>query len=134
MRNLYKLLMLAVVGLFFLGASCSSSEPQMNAGATGGSGGSGGSATGGMGSGGIGGNCQYPNYRSPGCGGNAVRMCDEGAGGAIACFKLACGCDGKITQGCVPTLSVPYAYALPDGVDAGYHAGDTCDPNSPPAK
>ncbi len=57
-------------------------------------------------------------------------MCDEGAGGAVYCSKLACGCDGKITQGCVPTLSVPYAYALPDGVDAGYHTGDSCDPNA----
>jgi hypothetical protein len=120
--------LVAALALGLTGACDNSSACCLVAG-TGGSG-TGGGGAGGTGRSGIGGDCQYPNYRSPGCGGNAVRICEEGAGGAIYCTKLACGCDGKITQGCVPNLSVPYAYALPDGVDAGYHAGDMCDPTA----
>ena len=119
MRNLCKLAILGVVGLF-LAVSCSGKDPL-----------TGPDGTGGM-SGGTGGDCRYPNYNSPGCGGNAVRTCDEGAGGRVYCTQLACGCDGKITRGCVPNLSVPYAYALPAGVDAGYQVGDTCDPSAAP--
>ena len=117
MRSVCKFAVLAAVGLF-LAVSCGSKEPLTGA-----------AGTGGM-SGGTGGVCEHPIYGSPGCGGNVTPRCGSSTGGAIYCAGFACGCDGKITQGCAPNFDVPYAYSVPGGVDAGHHFGDSCDPDA----
>ena len=136
-----------VLGLA-LGMSCSHSPSNPGDRGTGGEGGSAGTGvavggTGGSpsgGSGGLGGAgvCSSPHYFAPGC--DVVPRCPEGAGGA--CATQACGCNGRIINGCNNEYPEPYAYTIPirlplDGggystVDASYSpvdGGFSCDPN-----
>ena len=120
-------LFVAVLGLGF-GISCSSSPLGGDQGTGGGGdtggGGTGGGSGGGGGTGGAGG-CEYLHYLSPGCG--VAPTCLNGAGGA--CYSLACGCSGKIIQGCGDEFAEPYAYTVPVSFDGGGSAGMTCNPN-----
>lgn len=117
MKNLCKILIFGVVGLF-LGVSCGGSDSIKNPGGAGGTTGAGGAG------------CEYQHYFSPACGADAVPRC-TGAGGA--CFRQACGCDGHIITGCANEFAEPYAYLLPEGWPAP-DAAMTCDPNSPPVQ
>jgi hypothetical protein len=122
------LVVVGVLGLA-LGMSCDGSSLTDGRG-TGGSGGVGGGSGGvGGGSGGVGGNadagCKSLRYFSPGC--DVSPICTNGTGGD--CYSLACGCSGKIIQGC-GEYAEPYAYTVPVSFDGGGSAGMTCDPTA----
>jgi len=149
--RLLSVLFVGLLGLA-LGMSCSQSLSKPGDQGTGGEGGSGGTGVGGDGDGGspsggpgggggLGGTrgCLSPHYFAAGC--NVAPRCPEGAGGA--CASLACGCSGRILNGCNNEYPEPYAYTIPirlplDGggysiVDASYppvDGGFSCDPNA----
>jgi hypothetical protein len=132
------LFLVAVLGLS-LGIACSSSSVPLgpqgtggffgDAGDTGGSGATGGTGGAGGGSGGVGGaggECKYLHYFSPGCG--VAPRCFNGTGGS--CLTYACGCSGKVIQGCGHEFAEPYAYTRAFSFDGGNPNVMTCDPTA----